>query len=386
MLWTAYAMLVRDRAKYLGLVLALALTTLLVTVQAATLVSVLSRTTSFIDSIGGIDLWVTDPLVEHADDVRPMLDTEVSRVRGVPGVAWAVGLYKGSIRARLPDGRTVNCQLLGLDAATLIGGPSDFVEGRLADLRLSDAVAVDLAGASGRLAGAGVTGGAPAARLRVGDVLELNDNRALVTGVFRGVPNFQSLPVIVTTYDRARVLVPSERRLLSFILVRLQPGADPAEVSARIAAGTGLRSRTATAFSAGSLQWFIRNTGILLNFGLVTALAFLIGSGIAAQTFFSFTLDNQRHFAVLRAMGARGRTLVGMVLLQAGFACLLGYGLGMGGAALLAGVSTGEGPVGLRIVWQLMAGAAVAIVLVGLLAAGLGLRRVFRLDPAMVFK
>jgi putative ABC transport system permease protein len=381
MLWTAYTMLVRDRSKYLGIVLALALTTLLVTVQAATLVSVLSRTTAFIDSIGGIDLWVTDPRVEHSDDVRPMLDTEVSRVRGVPGVAWAVGLYKGSIRARLPDGRTVNCQLLGLDSATLIGGPSDFLEGRLADLRLSDAVAVDLAGATGRLA-EGTAGG----RLRTGDVLELNDNRALVTGIFRGVPNFQSLPVIVTTYDRARVLVPSERKLLSFILVRLKPGADPAAVAAHIAESTGLRARTTAEFSAGSLRWFIRNTGILLNFGLVTALAFLIGSGIAAQTFFSFTVDNQRHFAVLRAMGARGRTLVGMVLLQAGFACLLGYGLGMGGAALLAGASSGEGPVGLKLVWQLMAGAAVAIVLVGLLAAGLGLRRVFRLDPAMVFK
>jgi len=56
-------------------------------------------------------------------------------VRSVPGVAWAVPLYKGSIKARLPDGSSQNCQLIGLDDATLIGGPATMLSGRLADLR-----------------------------------------------------------------------------------------------------------------------------------------------------------------------------------------------------------------------------------------------------------
>jgi putative ABC transport system permease protein len=381
MITIAFRMLLGEPQKYLGIVAALAFTTLLVTVQGATLLSVLSRITAFVDSVGGIDLWVTDALVQHAEEPRQMLDSEVFRVRGVPGVAWGLGMFKGSISVRLADGRTQTAQLIGLDSATLIGGPAEFVQGRLVDLRLSDAIAVDVAGAAKRLADP--ASGRP---LRVGDVVELNEHRATITGVFRGVPNFQSMPVVVTTYGRARALLPAQRKYLSFILVRLQPGADAAAVAARIEAATGLRARTPRQFSDESLRWFLRNTGILLNFGLSTALSFVIGGGIAAQTFLGFTLDNRRHFAVLRAMGARGRTLVGMVVAQAAFACLVGFGLGTGAAALIAAQGGGDGPIGLLLLWQLLAGVAALVALVGVLAAGIGLRQVFRLEPAMVFK
>ena len=64
-----------------------------------------------------------------------MQDTELYRVRGVSGVEWAVPLYKGLMKARLDNGNFQTCIVLGLDDATLIGGPPEMVQGQLADLR-----------------------------------------------------------------------------------------------------------------------------------------------------------------------------------------------------------------------------------------------------------
>ena len=48
---------------------------------------------------------------------------DLYRVRGVPGVAWAVRLFKNIARARFDDGNFQQVILLGLDDATMVGAP-----------------------------------------------------------------------------------------------------------------------------------------------------------------------------------------------------------------------------------------------------------------------
>ena len=50
------------------------------------------------------DIWVMDSKVQFIDDLKPMQDTQILRVRGIEGVEWAVPLYKGLLKARLADG------------------------------------------------------------------------------------------------------------------------------------------------------------------------------------------------------------------------------------------------------------------------------------------
>ena len=78
----------------------------------------------------------------------------------------------------------------------------------------------------------------------------------------------------------------------------------------------------------------MKNTGIPINFGIAVVLGFLIGTAIAGQTFYNFTLENLRYFGTLKAMGATNGILLRMILLQALVVGALGYGLGVGGAAL----------------------------------------------------
>ena len=136
---------------------------LLITQQASIFWGLMTRTYGQISDMGQPDIWVMDPKVQYIDDVKPLQDTELYRVRGVEGVTWATPLYKGLIRVRLDNGQFVNCNLYGIDDATLIGGPMKMVDGKLMDLRQADSVIVDKTGAEGRLASPSSTpGGSPA--------------------------------------------------------------------------------------------------------------------------------------------------------------------------------------------------------------------------------
>src|SRR4029077_17766785 len=97
---------------------------------------------------------------------------------------------------------------------------------------------------------------------------------------------------------------------------------------------TGLKGRTSAQFKADTIDYYMKYTGIPINFGITAALGFLVGTAIAGQTFYNFTLDNIRQFGALKAMGATNGRIVGMILLQALVVGLLGYGIGVGLASL----------------------------------------------------
>src|ERR1041384_2743996 len=144
--WIALKMLMGDRAKYLGIVFGVTFAALLMTQQSSIFWGLMTNTTSQIRDIEGADIWVMDPNVRFVDDVKPLSEDDLYRVRGVPGVTWAVRLYKGLARDRFDDGNFQQMILIGLDDATLVGAPRTLLAGELGDLRKPDAVIIDRAG------------------------------------------------------------------------------------------------------------------------------------------------------------------------------------------------------------------------------------------------
>ncbi len=125
MLSIALKMLFRDKAKYFGIIMGVTLASAVITQQGSIFIGLMSRTFSFITDMADPDIWVMDPKVQQIDDLKPMQSTELYRVRGIEGVAWAQPLYKGQIRSRLDNGMFQNCVLVGLDDATLTGAAGD---------------------------------------------------------------------------------------------------------------------------------------------------------------------------------------------------------------------------------------------------------------------
>jgi putative ABC transport system permease protein len=92
--WVAWRMLVGDRAKFLGIIFGISFSALLMGQQASIFCGLMRNTTSQIRDIEGADIWVMDENVQFIDDIKPLSENDLYRVRGVEGVAWAVRLYK----------------------------------------------------------------------------------------------------------------------------------------------------------------------------------------------------------------------------------------------------------------------------------------------------
>ena len=275
--------------------------------------------------------------------------------------------------------------MIGVDDATLIGGPAKMLQGQLADLRRSEGVIVDIVGATGKLGKPSPVPGGKRTPIRVGDTLELNDHRATVVGICEVSRTFQSQPVVYTTYSRATTFAPRERKLLSFILVKAKPGEDMKALTERIKKVTGLAAYTNDGFKDLTIKYYMKYTGIPINFGMAVVLGFVVGIAIAGQTFYNFTIDNLRHFGTLKAMGTTNARLLGMIILQAVIVGGIGYGIGVGAATLFGYLVRGS-ELAFRLPWQILAITGIAMAVICILSAVISIRKVMKLEPAIVFK
>lgn len=375
----ALRMLFGDRLKYFGLIAGMSFAAMMIAQQASIGVGLARQTGAFIRSMPYVDLWIMDPQVRFSEDILPMSETALMRVRSVEGVEWALPMFKSWLPARLEDGTRLNMIVVGLDDATLMGAPR-FVKGSPEDLRRDHGVIIHE-----RFAKKNLRLTRWDRDLAVGDRFSLNDNDAVIVGTYDSEPSFFWDPMIYTTYSRGLRYAPRLRNLLTFVIVRLKPGTDAEAVKRQIEATTPFEARTSTEFERLTMRFILEKTGILVNFGMAVGLGFVIGALVTGQTFFNFTLDNLRHFAALKAMGASGWTLVAMVSVQVLVAAGISLGIGLGVAAGL-GTLIRKTDLAFFMPWQVPALTAGALMLIALLAGALSLAKVLRLEPAVVFK
>lgn len=370
----ALRMLFADRLKYIVLVCGLAFAVLLITQQCAVFLGLLIRATGPLQNIGQADIWVAGEHTYYVDMVRPMSDRDLYRVRAVPGVEWAEPFFYFSSILQLPDGRFTVVQVIGVDRQTMIGQPPTVLSGNLEDLQIADAVMLDKVG-RWRLAD-----------VQVGDTLRLNDRRALVVGFCNAKKELLSKALLYTTYDNAMRFVPLGRQRMTYILVKAKAGHDPRQVAAAVSKLDGVHGWTADEMRGRNIDFILYDTSIGLNFAITVALGMFVGLVVSMSTFNQFTADNLAHYAVIKAMGATSRTLIGMVIVQAAVVGLIGYGLGVGLAAIFTRTIRNQaGELVAYIPWELLVVALVPMLLCVGLGALVALRRVLRLDPATVF-
>ena len=377
MLRIALLMLFRDRAKDVMLVVGLTFCSLLMTQQSSVFCGLMLWTTATVRNIGA-KVWVFDAKVEQANEVIPLREIEVTRVRGVPGVEWAVPIYIGIELARLTDGSFQNVQLVGLDTATFVGRPMEITKGRIEDLRLPDAVIIDQVGVE-KFRKKGI-------KIDLGTSFEINDKTARVVALCHANRSFLGQPYVYTTYDRALQYAKPQRKQLSCVLAEPKPGVSAIELSEEISRLPGLRAYERDELFWATIWWYVKNTGIPISFGTVVLMGVIVGIAIAGQTFYLFVYDNLRYLAALKAMGARMPTLAAMVFLQSLSVGFVGFGLGVGLTSLFGIKVLKVGQPPFFMPWQVPVFVACVIVVICCISATIGLIKIARLEPAVVFK
>jgi putative ABC transport system permease protein len=376
--WVAIRMLTGDSVKFVGLVFGIAFATLLITQQLTILVNLLARGASAVYDVPTANIWVMDPVGRTVDVTLPMPSTALDRVRGVPGVSYAIPMLRSGATIRTADGNIEAVTIVGLDDATLIGLPRQMIEGQRELLNVPNAVFIDGVGAK-KLFGR--------QNNLSGIQFELNDRRAVITGVVDSTPSFSSGVTLFTRYSNALSFIPGTRNRMSFVLVRTDAGRDELEVARAIEHQTGLRARTSKQFADDCIDFIIKNTGIPINFAITVVLGVIVGGAIVGLTLSLFIRDNIKQFGALKAIGVTNGKIRLMVAAQCGLVALIGYGIGVFLAVIFIQSSTGAASFkGFYTPWQIPLISAGVVIVMLFLTGLLALRPVLKMNPAEVFR
>src|SRR5260370_34516613 len=185
----ALKMLTGDQAKYLALIFAIAFSSFLLENQTSIFSGILRRTASQILDVTDAEIWVMDPKTEYFEQTKALKDTDLTRVRGVDSVQWAVKLFKGGPVARTPNGKFAVTICLGLDDATLTGAPRNMLLGSWQRLREPDSFVLDKAGYVLLF---------PGEPLELGPTLDIHDHKVTIVGISDPPAPLVSIPVMHT--------------------------------------------------------------------------------------------------------------------------------------------------------------------------------------------
>lgn len=385
MIGLALKMLFGDTAKYLMLVAGLFFATFLIVQQLSVFCGLMRWTTATLRNVPA-PIYVVDDHVEEVNETIPLRDTDVSRVRSVSAVRWAMPLYSGIQRVRLRDGAYKMVQLIGIDAGSFAGGPARMVEGSLDDLRLPNTVIIDKIA----IEQLSIDKDHP---IGVGDRFEINDIEARVVGICEADRSFTGGAYFWTTYERALSYAPPSRKMLSAVIASPVAGVSPDDAAMAIEKETGLRAyvnrdfgEDPKDFNTSTVWWYVHNTGIPASFGTTVMIGFIVGIAVACQTFYSFVLDNLRNLGALKAMGMSNFRLSIMLIIQALTVGMVGFGLGLLATSAFAmkALQNGMPPFYMPTVVPFIG--FLAILLICIAAALLGIFRLSRYEPAMVFR
>jgi putative ABC transport system permease protein len=130
-------------------------------------------------------------------------------------------------------------------------------------------------------------------------------------------------------------------------------------------------------------SFFMNRMPVGVVFGMGTVVAGLIGSVIVGISLYSLVLDRRRDFGTLKAIGATKRDLLRLLIAQAWLLFAAGSIIGLFVFYVVKAHAT-QAPM-LSPPWMIAAVIATAFVSCSL-AAVAAIRRVFTIDPAIVFR
>ncbi|HEX8959951.1 MAG TPA: ABC transporter permease [Geobacteraceae bacterium] len=370
----AFRLLVNDKGKFAALLVGITFAVFLIVMMTSMFSGILHRSSATVLNVGA-KIWVMDPAVNTPANSIPMPDNVLNAVRSINGVKYAVPLYSGGALVKLRDGTYQYVTVLGLDDSTLYGRP-ELIEGKIEDIYAENGFVVVKDAEFPKLQNP-----------RLGTEFELNDHRGVIVGIARVTTSgLFGVPTLYTTYNRALQYIPSTRFTTAFILVEPKSDAAVPYIKEQVKA-RGYEALTKKEFIWKTSDFYMYRTGLGINVLIMTVISFIVGLSISGQTFYTFILENLEKFGALKAIGAKGKELVSMILFQATFTSLTGYGLGVGLASLVIALARLRLPsYAARIAYANLVFAFVMVVIIAGISSYIGIRKVLKIEPFDIFR
>lgn len=370
----AFKLLVNDKGKYAALLVGITFAVFLMVQMTSIFSGILTKASSTVINLGA-QVWVMDPAVTNVASSIPLPSYVLDAVRSIDGVKYAVPLYSGGALVKLESGVFQFVTVLGLDDNSLLGRP-ELIEGKIEDIYAENAFIAVQDTEISKL-------GNP----RLGTEFEINDHRGVIVGLARvSVSGLFGVPTLYTTYSKAIQYIPSTRFTVAYILVEPKSHDATPYIQNQVRL-LGYEALTKQEFMQKIADYYKYQTGLGTNILIMTAVSFLVGLSISGQTFYTFILENLEKFGALKAIGAKGNELVYMILFQATFSALTGYGLGVGLCTLVITLAKLRIPeYSANITFTTLTFALVMVLIIAGISSYIGIRKVLKIEPFDIFR
>ena len=370
MLRYALHTLVQNRLRFLLSIGGVALALALVLIFDAIFTGVEGRLSAYIDH-SGADVWVAQQGVENLHMVSSQLPaTVVTQVQQVPGVAAVTPMLyvTDTLTVNRSENRYV-VYVIGLPPGARMGGPWDIAQG--ATLPNDGQTIIDQTVARQE-------------HLGIGDTVTMLGQPFTIAGLANGTGNIINSVTFITLKDFARI--DGNRTAVSFVLVKVAPGASPGTVAAQIERDVrGVTALPRQAFAAQERKLVADMASSIIT--IMNVIGFAVGLAVLALTVYTATFARRKEYGLLKALGARNSYLYGVVVTQALTSALLGFIVALTLTLLLAVVVPALGyPLTLQVSETTLLTVGGVSFLITALAAVLPIRQIAGLDPALVFK
>lgn len=156
--------------------------------------------------------------------------------------------------------------------------------------------------------------------LRIGDQVEVMGKDFTIVGLSNGTTSWMTSFFFVRKKDaEALLLAPGAT---SFLLVSTTDNANTERILNRLNKFSEVNALTKQQMATNDLKLFANIFSAPLR--LMVGISFLVGAMIVGLIIYTATIERQREYGVLKALGAKNRYLYQVVLVQALFAALAG--------------------------------------------------------------
>jgi putative ABC transport system permease protein len=161
--------------------------------------------------------------------------------------------------------------------------------------------------------------------LTLGDQVEVMGRDFTIVGLSSGTTSWMTSFFFIRKKDAEDLLlIPGAT---SFLLVATREDANTEQILQRLNNYSDVNALPKRKMAANDLKLFAKIFSAPLR--LMVAISFLVGSMIVGLIIYTATVEHQREYGVIKAIGAKNRFLYQIVLTQALFASITGSGLGI---------------------------------------------------------
>jgi len=161
--------------------------------------------------------------------------------------------------------------------------------------------------------------------LNLGDQVEVMGKDFTIVGLSNGTTSWMTSYFFVRKEAAEDLLLVSDAT--SFLLLTASDGANLDDILRGLNNLSGVNALTKKKMAANDLKLFAKVFSAPLK--LMVGIAFLVGTMIVGLIIYTATVERQREYGVIKAIGAKNRFLYQIVVTQALFASITGSALGI---------------------------------------------------------